>query len=494
MTKQSTQNHPERDNVAQSLLCQVKATIDRYHMITAGQRVLAAVSGGPDSVALAYILKQLAPHYGFELIMAHLNHMLRPGDAQRDAEFTARLADRLGIPLINRCIDVAAYRKRMRLSTEDAARRVRLRFLSRAAQAHGCACIALGHHADDNAELVLMRLLRGSGAQGLSAMAPVRKVPDTAASIIRPLFSLQKSVILNYLRHRQLDYCIDHTNLDTQYTRNQIRLRLIPQLAHEYNPKIVGTLCRGAEIISADDDLLNQLAWECFISCQLFQSRSQIVIDRTRLAGRHIALQRRVIRCALKALSGHLHAVTAGHIESIINRDHQNRSIQIRLPGQISVEIDDSRIRFRRHRGKGRIKSDRCADIASFHYDLRLPQTLFVPELGLFFHARCVTPPTRPKFDGPVRFTAWIDADRVQLPLSVQSIPAGARFHPLGAPGRQKVSRFFRNSHVDPADRRHACVVVDRSRIVWLVGHRLSDHAQITQSTRRAIEIQVLLA
>ncbi len=463
-------------------------------MVHPGQRVLAAVSGGPDSVALIHVLKQLAPHYGFELIMAHLNHMLRLGDAQRDAEFTARLADRLDIHLVSQCADVAAYQKRMRLSPEDAARRLRLQFLTRTAQAHGCARIALGHHANDNAELVLMRLLRGSGAQGLRAMAPMRKISQTGASIIRPLFSLQKSTILDFLRHRRLDYRIDHTNLDPKYTRNQIRLRLIPQLAREYNPKIVERLCRSAEIISADDDLLDQLAWSCFDSCRRFQSPSQIVIDRCRLADQHIALQRRVIRCALKTISGHLHAVNAGHIDSIVNRDRQSRFVQIQLPGQISVEIQDTRLRFRRHGGTGRIKTDRPADIAAFRRALMPPNTLFVPELGLFFHARRVAPPASPQFKRRDRFTVWIDADCVQLPLYVQNLTAGARFYPLGAPGHQKVSRFLRNSRVDPVERRRACVLLDNSRIVWLVGHRLSDHVQITPKTKWAIEIQVLLA
>ena len=194
-------------------------------MVQNGDAVLVAVSGGADSVALVYILLELAPQYSFRMAIAHLNHCLREKESDRDEAFVASLAKKLELPFYIGREDVLRYQKRHRLSLEDAARQVRYRFYDSIAAKYGYGKIALGHHADDNAELVLMNLLRGSGPLGLSGIPPVRD-----NRIVRPLINLRRSEIMDYAAVKKLDYVTDSSNWNLKFHRNKIRARLIPQL------------------------------------------------------------------------------------------------------------------------------------------------------------------------------------------------------------------------------------------------------------------------
>jgi len=195
-----------------------------------------AVSGGPDSVALAHVLLNLSVEYFFRPAIAHLNHCLRGPDADRDAEFVSALARQLGVPIYAQKKDVRALQRRRRLSLEEAGRRSRYDFFDAVSAKHGFNKIALGHHSDDQAELVLMNLLRGSGPLGLSGIAPVRE-----GKIVRPLIRLRRSEIIHYLAEKKIPYVTDTSNTDPAFMRNKIRHQLIPELQTAYNPRIVET-------------------------------------------------------------------------------------------------------------------------------------------------------------------------------------------------------------------------------------------------------------
>jgi tRNA(Ile)-lysidine synthase len=219
-------------HLVKRILRAVDRTLRTHCMLQNADAVLVAVSGGADSVALLHILLELAPKYSLRMAIAHLNHGLRQKESDRDEAFVASLAKQLELPFYVGREDVRGYRQRHRLSIEDAARQVRYRFYNSVAVNYGYGKIALGHHGDDNAELILMNLLRGSGPLGLSGISPVRD-----GKIVRPLINLRRSEIMDYVAAKNLDYVTDSSNWDLKFRRNKIRTRLIPQLKSGYNPK-----------------------------------------------------------------------------------------------------------------------------------------------------------------------------------------------------------------------------------------------------------------
>ena len=210
-----THNGSKKSHLEKEIHRAVDRTLRSYRMVQNGDAVLVAVSGGADSVALVYIMLELAPKYSLRMAIAHLNHCLREQESDRDEAFVAALAKQLELPSYIGREDVFRYQKRHHLSLEDAARQVRYRFYDSIAAKYGYGKIALGHHGDDNAELVLMNLLRGSGPLGLSGIAPVRD-----NRIVRPLINLRRSEIMDYVAVKKLDYVTDSSNLDLKFHRH----------------------------------------------------------------------------------------------------------------------------------------------------------------------------------------------------------------------------------------------------------------------------------
>ena len=235
-------------NVFENVLEIAKETILRHGMLEKGDRVLVALSGGPDSVCMLNILDELRAEFSFDLCVAHFDHKLRPA-AEQDVEFARNTAERMGVVFLTGSDDVRAFAEEQKLSIEDAARRLRYEFLLRSALSLGAGKVAVGHNADDQAETVLMRLIRGSGPRGLAGIPPTRPlVKGGGPKIIRPLIDVWRADIMGHLDTRGLEFCKDETNDSTEFLRNKIRLELIPGLEKEYNPRIKRRLASAATL------------------------------------------------------------------------------------------------------------------------------------------------------------------------------------------------------------------------------------------------------
>src|SRR5436305_6953667 len=226
-----------------SLLQRVLATVERYGMFSAGQRVGVAVSGGADSVCLLYILRELAAQWNLCLTVLHLDHQLRGDESTADARFVRELADRLGLPIVSRCATLP-----LSGNLEQAGRRARLAFFSEIIQSGACDRVALGHTRSDQAETVLFRLLRGSGTAGLAGIRPV-----TSGGIVRPLLDVNRAEVETYLRDRGIGWREDSTNASRRFARNRIRHELLPQLCRDWNPEIAESLARTADWALAEE-------------------------------------------------------------------------------------------------------------------------------------------------------------------------------------------------------------------------------------------------
>ena len=292
------------------LAAQVRETIRRYRMLAGGERVVAAVSGGPDSTALLSVLVALRGELSLDIHVAHLNHRLRP-DASDDAAAVAQLAGVCRCAYHEAAVDVRGAASRERRSIEDAARRARYAFLAGVAGKVSAQVIATGHTLDDQAETVLMRLLRGSGPRGLSGIPPAR--PHDGLRLIRPLIDISRAEITDYLARHRLEAREDSTNRDVAMLRNRVRLVLLPIL-EGYNPDVRRALARLAEVLRDESDALDTLSW-AEVDAVLHGTNASVRIPPEAFAGLPVALQRRVLREAIRRVRGNDAQIAFVHIE-----------------------------------------------------------------------------------------------------------------------------------------------------------------------------------
>lgn len=460
-------------------LSAVEAAIRHYHMLTQGDVVLVGVSGGPDSVALLHSLAAFAPKWSLRLVVAHLNHQLRGPTADQEAAFVGNLAASLGIPCEIVSKDVRQYGVEHRLSLQEAARIVRYAFYDEAAAKHAASRIALGHNADDNAESVLMHLLRGTGPLGLIGIPPVRD-----GRIIRPLIGLTREQILAFLERHGLKYIQDRSNLDTKYLRNRIRQELLPHLRDRYNPNMVHALNRLASILRDEEDFWHHAVNEVFQHLTWKQTPHGISILFGGLTRLHPALLRRVIRRAVLLVKGELKRLSHGHVETVIQLiAGQSPSARIDLPDGITVFRDREEIHF---------LSGPPQEAAEFEYDILSIQTTSIQEIGISLRLSVcdIGEAFDPKSYPPT--TALFDLDAVTFPLKVRNFKQGDRFKPLGMAGTQKVKAFFINHKVPRSERLRCPILLGGGRIIWVGGHRIDDSAKVTEQTKRILKAELL--
>lgn len=316
-----------------SLLSEVHHTITSKRLIVRGDVVIIGVSGGPDSTALLHVLYGLRHLIGFRIIVAHFNHRMRP-EAVKDERFVVSMAQGLGL----KCVCARAKERPPKTgSLEDWARRQRVDFLLGLAVKHKADAVALAHTADDLAETVLMRVLRGSGLLGLKGMGEEGVIHGTR--FIRPLLSLSKRRLLDHLRHLRADFCVDQTNRETDFFRNKIRLKLLPLLNKEYNANIVKTLVHLSRSVADDYDLLVHEASKVFPKVAVAAKGSKCVLslDVQKLQKIHPSLKRIVLRMAFERLKGDLNQLTFDHVEAL-ERLLLKSSGALDLPGGVMVK------------------------------------------------------------------------------------------------------------------------------------------------------------
>lgn len=315
------------------LIKQVKTTIKKFGLINKGDRVLAAVSGGPDSVALLYVLNTLKKELKFSLHIAHLDHMLRP-DSIKDREFVLGLARRLKLPVIIAKADIKKTKDSC--SVEEIARKARHNFLFKAAGFVLADKIAIAHNRDDQAETVLMRIIRGTGLYGLNAILPKRKIDG--CTIIRPLIEIPRTDIEKYLNARKLKPRLDASNLSLIYFRNKIRNKLLPVLEKEYNPNIKEALANIAQTAGQDYDFLWRKTNSVFNKVGNKVSADRVSFDLKALMNLHPAIFRLIIRSGFMKIKGDTRRLSFRHIIEIEDL-LSNRPCDsiVDLPGSISV-------------------------------------------------------------------------------------------------------------------------------------------------------------
>jgi len=459
-----------------TLLDGVRQTLQDFHMVDSGQTLLLAVSGGADSVAMLHVLAQLGDSLHIQLIVAHLNHGMRP-DAAEDALFVEAMVRHMGIPCVCETVDVPAYQRQHRLSPEDAARRLRYAYLSATATQRGADRIAIAHTADDQAETILMRLLRGAGLRGLTGIPPRR------GSIIRPLIRAQRRDIVAFLHKHQIPFRDDPSNHQRQYLRNRLRLDLIPYLQQQYNPRLTETLGTTAHLLAEDEATLQALAHEHLQAARLPWQPAQVALRLDRLIHLPVALQRRMLRQVLSEVSGHLHDIGAKHIAAILHLlQTDSGSRRVTLPHNLVVERRYHILLIQPQSPQFPVALDEPVQIPSQRAMKALGLTLVSDLLG---HVPVAEP-------FPTGDEAWLDATAVGLDVRLRTRRDGDRFQPLGSPQTKKLKDFFIAAKMPRAERDRLPLVVTPRGIAWVVGMRIAEWAKITPATRHILRLRVI--
>jgi tRNA(Ile)-lysidine synthase len=456
------------------LLEKVKQTINKHSLLSKGDRVVVGLSGGPDSMSLLDILSVLREEYDLVLIPAHLNHGFRGREAEEDLAFCEEVAGRYGFDLVSESVDLPALIREEGLSPQAAAREVRYDFFVRTAAANSASKIALGHHADDQAETQLMRLLRGAGTRGLAGI-PIQREPG----IIRPLLHVAREEILLYLKERKISYRNDSSNQKEIYLRNRIRKELIPLLKEKYNPNLVEDLLRTAEILGEEEAFLAEQAESCFSPVR---TQGGLALEMSDLKKLPRALLRRVIRLAIAHARGSIPAVTFQHVCSVIQlMQAEGSSARIDLPGGMTVRKVYERLEF---------CSEVVEELSMELHEIPIPGRETIPVLEIEVESSILSPEEVPPFLH--KGTALFDFDKCSPPLSIRTRVPGDVFFPKGFGRRKKVKRFFIDEKIPHNMRNSVPLLVNReNEILWVGGYRMDNRFSVDHGTSRALFVQI---
>lgn len=463
----------------------VLATIQKYSMLAPGDRVLVAVSGGPDSVALLHVLFDLRETLDLELHVFHLNHMMRGKASERDALFVKELADELGLPCTIRSFDVPAYIDERGLSPEEGAREVRYMLLDEVAEEVGASKIALGHQANDQVETFIMRILRGAGMEGLGGIPPVRN------RYIRPLIEVGREEIEAYCREERIEFRVDASNLNLSYLRNRVRHRLIPAL-QEYSPGFRENALKTIEILAADQVFLEEVTEEEFTRIAVTEEKL-VKLTRSALLKLPLAIRRRVIREGIRFVKGDLTGIEFKHIEAISDYVTLGK-------GKLQVDLPHGLVAFSEYGAiivaqKKKLKSPAVGGVL-----LDIPGATEVRELGVKFIADLGS--ARDFKPSEEKEVAYLDADELRAPLQGRRPPRvetlkirtrlpGDSFRPLGMKGSRKLQDFFVDEKVPRRRRDRVPILEMNGQIVWVVGYRIDDRFKVTDETRKVLRLKV---
>jgi len=455
------------------VLKKVSAAIRENRLFHQGDTVVVAVSGGADSVALLDMLASLTD-LRLTLVVAHLNHDLRGTESDADAAFVEELAARYGLAVTMRRVSVAEFSRTRKLSLEEAGRIARYEWFDTVARSCNARSVALGHHADDQAETFLLRLFRGSGTTGLASMRPL-----SSERYVRPLLTLTREEILDYLARRGLSCRHDSSNDDTAFLRNRIRHECLPYLK-SFNPAITERLTCAAEILAADELVLERLTDQLF--CRVSHADSGgVVLQLKELRADLAGVRFRLYRRALHVLQGNLARITASHLKHIDQLVHSCRTqAKLSLPGGVTVLRCYETLHF--------LPAKEAPGNETWEIVIEGPGRYVLPD-GQAVSVRLTAPPV--SFDGLPPFRAFFDPGKAPFPWMVRTFRPGDRFQPFGMSGTRKVKDFFIDRKIPLPVRKLVPLFFSGAELIWVAGLRVAESGRIFPGTREVAEVEI---
>jgi len=453
-------------------------TIKKYNLIEYGDKIVVGISGGPDSVCLLHILHRLIPEYGIELYALHVNHMLRGEDADLDELFVKEFCNSLGVPLRVIASDINKISESSGISLEEAGREVRYRAFEQYAADVGASKIAVAHNKNDLVETVLMNIIRGSGLEGLTGIDYRR------GKIIRPLLDIDRKDIEDYCRQNNLSPRIDLSNLENKYTRNKVRLDLIPYITRMFNVDVVESVYRLAALLKDDNDLIEKVALEVYSSCVTSRKPDMVSLDIARLKKNHVSLVKRVLRNAIREVKGNIKGIESKHIDMVMDLMESGKTgLEIHLPGRIRAMRSYGALRI----GLGSEKTK----TPLFEALITIPGITMVPVLNTSIEASVVEKKlisieqcNNLRYNSLVQF---FDYDRLSSGIYIRNRRDGDIFKPLKSNGTKKLKEYFIDNKIPREKRDEIPLVAKQNEIVWIIGYKISDKFKVTENTKSVL-------
>jgi len=465
------------------ILDRVASVINSHNLINENDRVIVAVSGGADSLALLHILHDI--NLQLNLVAIYVDHGLRPQETPQEQKNIEVSCLALKIPFKIRAVNVHELVAREKKSLEEAARILRYKALEEVRQECGAKLIAVGHTADDQVEEFFIRLIRGSSSKGLSGMRLKRD------HIVRPLLYEKKSRLVDFLSTRGVSWCLDSSNLDRQFLRNRVRLDLLPMLEEKFNPALRKTILQNMDILSGENSFLEKQTVEAYSRCTEFYElptndgkNSQLIIKRETFLKAHTAIRRRIMEKSCWQMGIR---PTYEQICTLVEFIESGKnSSELHLGNGVRAEKSPHNLLFSRPLPKGLVRGSR-RPAPSISQSIPGPGTYTIngADKELVLEERSVTARLE-KADGELQ----VAMEKLSFPLLLRSLLPGEKFHPCGGPGRKKISRYFNDKKIPPKERPGWPILVSEGRVVALVGLQLDHNFRISNDTRKILVIR----
>jgi tRNA(Ile)-lysidine synthase len=459
----------------------VISSIREQNLISAGDKLVVAVSGGADSVCLLHVLARHQDGLDVELHAAHLNHQLRGAESDADASYVSDLARKVGMPATIERRDVAAYHDRKGGSLEEAAREVRYGFLAEVAGTVNATKVVTGHTCDDHIETILLHLLRGAGTAGLGGLQSRSVLPygenGSPLDVIRPLLEVTRQETMAYCRRHRLAPRSDSSNESFSFLRNRIRLELLPVL-RSYNPGIDRALVRLADIAGDDISFIEEqasLVWPDLAR----KDSDALYLNISKMLALPRAIQRQVFRKAVRQLRGNLKDVEADHVEAMIESLSKPAGKKFYLPDGLTVSTEYGRL----------VLTPTRASVCPLP-PLQDAATINVPGETDLRGWRVRADVAQESCGNDNGFTASFDLDKVGKKLIVRRRRPGDRFQPLGMNQTKKLQDFMVDAKIPRTWRDRVPLVSSARQILWVVGWRMDDRVKVTEKTKKILHLQ----
>ncbi len=441
-------------------------------MLCPGDRVVAGVSGGADSVCLFFLLLALQQKMELSLAVVHINHGIRP-EAGEDARYVEKLCAERGIAFFLVEKDVKAEAEALKCSEEEAGRRVRYEAFRQAAESFHADKIAVAHNSNDRSETMLFHLFRGTGIRGLGSIPPVRD------RIIRPLLCLERQEIEEYLEIKGVSYCIDATNDGDDYTRNRIRHHILPYVEKEIVPGCVSHMAQTAELLLETEDYLQQQTMAAMKDCVVCDEEAgagqQYVISVAGLLSCHPVLQKRLLFYLVKALSPQARDISYVHIEKLLELFTGKGNRRISLPFHIVGRREYNRVMLEREEEAPKQQ----ILWGNFRIEYKILENFVEKNQEL------------PRNE----YTKWFDCDKIIKPPEFRTRKPGDYLTLADKEGKlihQSLKDFFINKKIPAKEREQIPLLAEGSHVIWLVGHRISEYYKVSKDTRHILQVQII--
>src|SRR6056297_124295 len=457
-----------------------KENIIEKGLLEKGYGVVLGISGGPDSICMLSLFLRLKNEWDLRIVPVHINHMLRGEDSKKDALFVSEFCRQNGLECMTYEMDISGMSEKWKMSLEEAGRKVRYGLFESAAKETGCGRIALGQNLNDQAETILMRIMRGTGLKGLAGIEHMRD-----GIFIRPILIFKREEIENYCKENGLNPRTDLTNLEPVYTRNKIRLELLPYIENNFNEKISEALFRMGDMLREDSDFIEYAAEKEFEKIAVVRDGSGVFISRDDFNGIHKALRSRILRRAVEEVKGNLTDVTGERVSAALHSIERAKGKKtIEFPGFVDVTIAGGKISVCKR------KTD--FKKIEFEYALEMGEPVYVKETGDLIKIEKM--PFAEGFEGKSNtWTVFIDEGKLANKfLKVRNRRNGDRFSPLGMNGTKKLKDFMMDSKIEETKRDSVLLICDGDEIAWVAGHRMSDIYKLDASTENVLKITIL--